>query len=133
MAAEQLGGVGCAATARQNGKLSAGRGHGTGRTGIARSDNVDIASGNDTDGIRQGDIADKIIDDAIFFGRRFRRLIAIGSELAKDLVQAWPAQIAVDEQNTMTLLSERKGIVGAGETLPLVRQSTREKENFSFR
>src|SRR5256885_16612681 len=89
------------------------------RTGIARSNNVDVASGNDRDGIRQGDIADKIIDDAVFFGRRFRRLVAIGSELAKDLVQAWPAQIAVDEQNTMTLLSERKGIVGAGETLPL--------------
>ena len=43
-----------------------------------------------------------------------------------------PAQIAVDKQNAITLLREREGIIGAGETLSLIGQSAGEKSNLAF-
>ena len=44
----------------------------------------------------------------------------------------WPAEIAVDQEHAITLLSQCKRIIRAGETLSLVRHSAGEKRNLSL-
>src|SRR5215471_6762237 len=50
----------------------------------------------------------------------------------KDLVHVWPAEVAVNKQDAIALLRQRKGIIGAGETFPFVRHSTCEKRYFAL-
>ena len=56
--------------------------------------------------------------------------IIFGARETKDLVHSWPAQIAVNEKNPIALLSQRKRIIRAGETLSFVRHRAGEKRNF---
>src|SRR4051794_17216041 len=117
MAAQEFGRVGRATASGQNGKLAASSGNSAGRVRVACPDDIDIASRNDADGICQRDIAHEVIDDAVLFG--FRGLAAVRPELPKDFVQAGPAQVAVDEQDTVALLGEGERVVRARETFSL--------------
>ena len=47
-------------------------------------------------------------------------------------MHARPPEVPVDEENTEALLSESKGIIGAGETLSFIRHSAGEKRNLTL-
>jgi len=107
LAAQQLGRIWRATTAGQNGKLSAGGGDSARRSWIAGSNNVNVPRGNDANGIGERNVADEVINDAVLLIAGFGNgLVAIGSELTKDLVQTRAAQVAVNEKNAMSLLGE---------------------------
>jgi hypothetical protein len=92
------------------------------------SHGVDLLCRDRARGRNEIGFADQAINNAGHVGG-----IIVARLEAKDFVHARPAQVAVDQEDAMTLLGEGERIVGARKTLAFIRHGAREERNFSLR